>query len=445
MSRSRRKRRGIQILESRIPLAVTMGLLLVDEIASIETLDAHFAEPAAKGSLQVVGSDVTDLPKTVRVSIDNALGPVGPFTEGVPSEDEQLKLGDDEGKPKLWIGETSIPIPLTTANNFIRPSEATSISLVYGMNTEGRPAFVEVDSANYQVGEVQLLKPPDHSVDNEPFFGEIVAHRLAGDGSGEVVLTVLYSQGDDSLLGNWSLSTRDFRRELGVADGFDIASSTGVTIAGSADGADLFFDSFHAASLLNANVGEFGDFEMLLQQNDVNLSDFGLSDLLTASKVASDGLTELYIGGQAITHDEQIVTYLFYSVDSTPFTNTRDRFDVNADGEVTALDALVGINYLEDLKARTLGLDSQAAKPFLDVNGDMQHTALDALQVINHLSVQRVDPLNSVLPNQQSIVHQPIALVSVGVQQQVFHSQRDSYFNVLGTGKEYEGERHGLF
>ncbi|TWU41340.1 Dockerin type I repeat protein [Novipirellula aureliae] len=69
--------------------------------------------------------------------------------------------------------------------------------------------------------------------------------------------------------------------------------------------------------------------------------------------------------------------------------NQLNPLDVNDDGIVSALDALIGINYLNQPQAST-GVQSVAAgesvtQRFHDVNGDGQITALDSLIVINHL------------------------------------------------------------
>ncbi|EMI57448.1 choice-of-anchor I family protein [Rhodopirellula sallentina] len=67
-----------------------------------------------------------------------------------------------------------------------------------------------------------------------------------------------------------------------------------------------------------------------------------------------------------------------------PFTNQQASTDVNADGYVTALDALIVINALNE----TAGAESRA---FLDVNDDGYTSAVDALRVINDLNESGVN------------------------------------------------------
>ena len=70
--------------------------------------------------------------------------------------------------------------------------------------------------------------------------------------------------------------------------------------------------------------------------------------------------------------------------------------DVNNDGAVTPVDALILINALNfDGGSRPLGArpdppdgETPQALPFLDVNGDHELTAVDALLIINQLNAQ---------------------------------------------------------
>ncbi|TWT95679.1 Cadherin domain protein [Neorhodopirellula pilleata] len=72
-------------------------------------------------------------------------------------------------------------------------------------------------------------------------------------------------------------------------------------------------------------------------------------------------------------------------------TNPVNRFDVNSDGQVTPLDALLVINYLNGSVPQATTLDQlYASVRFLDVSGAVnglhQVSSLDALQVINELN-----------------------------------------------------------
>jgi len=70
---------------------------------------------------------------------------------------------------------------------------------------------------------------------------------------------------------------------------------------------------------------------------------------------------------------------------ASPWTNPRNPLDVNDNGEVQPLDALLIINDLNRKGNRPLG-QNDPAPPFLDVNGDGSVSPIDALRVINHLN-----------------------------------------------------------
>ena len=74
-----------------------------------------------------------------------------------------------------------------------------------------------------------------------------------------------------------------------------------------------------------------------------------------------------------------------------PWRNPDDPFDVNGDGNVNGLDALIIINRLNKQGPHVLPppTDGKAPPPFYDVSGDNKLTALDALQTINAINARR--------------------------------------------------------
>lgn len=72
--------------------------------------------------------------------------------------------------------------------------------------------------------------------------------------------------------------------------------------------------------------------------------------------------------------------------------NPRNHFDVNNDGHITPLDALIVINDLNFRGPRKVAFDDPSP-PYLDVNGDLSVSPLDALMVINELN-KRDTPTN---------------------------------------------------
>jgi hypothetical protein len=71
--------------------------------------------------------------------------------------------------------------------------------------------------------------------------------------------------------------------------------------------------------------------------------------------------------------------------------NVLSRYDVNGDDNIVPLDALLVINDLNTLGARTLPEPTLELQPppYLDVNGDGWVSAIDALQLITELNSQQ--------------------------------------------------------
>lgn len=96
------------------------------------------------------------------------------------------------------------------------------------------------------------------------------------------------------------------------------------------------------------------------------------------------------------------------------FTNWANRLDVNADGEISPIDALIVINKLntggfESLNAADLAALGQLIRYYFDVNLDGQITAADALKVINWLNDH---PLGNAEGETEGEGEAPVALVA---------------------------------
>ena len=71
------------------------------------------------------------------------------------------------------------------------------------------------------------------------------------------------------------------------------------------------------------------------------------------------------------------------------FTNKADRNDVNADGVVSPIDALIVINHLNAGSGNKANGEGEGTKYYIDVNGDSKLSPIDALLVINYLNTMR--------------------------------------------------------
>ncbi len=104
----------------------------------------------------------------------------------------------------------------------------------------------------------------------------------------------------------------------------------------------------------------------------------------TGSTRANDTFTYRATDGSA-TSTETTVTIVVGAPLPPPHQNPANQFDVNADGFVSAIDALLVINRLNiSGPGPVTGLSSPP--PYLDVSGDNQISARDALLVINQLN-----------------------------------------------------------
>jgi hypothetical protein len=70
----------------------------------------------------------------------------------------------------------------------------------------------------------------------------------------------------------------------------------------------------------------------------------------------------------------------------SPWHNTTNPLDVNESGSVTTIDAVLIINYLNSPNPAEIPDGEQYGPPFIDVNGDGQVTEADAIVVMNYLN-----------------------------------------------------------
>ncbi len=73
-------------------------------------------------------------------------------------------------------------------------------------------------------------------------------------------------------------------------------------------------------------------------------------------------------------------------ISANPWQNSPNRYDVNDSGEVSPIDVLLVINYVNTNPVNPLALPKPAGLPFYDVSGDGNATAQDVLLVINEIN-----------------------------------------------------------
>jgi hypothetical protein len=138
--------------------------------------------------------------------------------------------------------------------------------------------------------------------------------------------------------------------------------------------------------------GLFTQFEIVFRANSAGLAQFvgdpaeisPLHDTLTFLPVSPVPFSKIKYG-----FDTLLITAPSGGGSGEGFTNAWNRFDVNNDGFVTAIDALGLINSLNSQGPRPLGGaggEGEDKKWFPDVNADGYLTAVDVLSIINELS-----------------------------------------------------------
>jgi hypothetical protein len=128
------------------------------------------------------------------------------------------------------------------------------------------------------------------------------------------------------------------------------------------------------------------------------------------------------------------------SADTSVLSNTLISEDVNGDFRVSALDALLVINNLNNRQTAASGemasSGSGTTNPlFLDVNGDGRVSAMDALRIVNRLNAEGQDPeilmtytysITNVVSQNNPAAGSPLSQVFVGQQFQVNVFVQDS-------------------
>ena len=125
-------------------------------------------------------------------------------------------------------------------------------------------------------------------------------------------------------------------------------------------------------------------------------------------------------------------------IGKNPNQNPSNRLDVDNDGFVSAIDALVLINFINTFGGGILP-QNLARPPYLDVDGDSAVSSLDVLAVINHLNgaspgLEGGEGEGSAVSGDDEVADGGIGGVPLGV-----HAQEEG-----GAGHEVAGEELGM-
>ncbi|XZE55421.1 dockerin type I domain-containing protein [Planctomycetaceae bacterium SH139] len=157
----------------------------------------------------------------------------------------------------------------------------------------------------------------------------------------------------------------------------DPAGQIASILAYGTNGSSVALDDLRFGPPITATSATFGTFEFTglpagtyQLQLDTNSSQYEVIEPTRTIEVSAAATTPLVVATRRLT---------------SPWTNPDDPFDVNDNGVVQPIDALIIINELNRGGARELD-DSVSPPPYLDVTGDRRVTPLDALRVINFLN-----------------------------------------------------------
>ena len=94
---------------------------------------------------------------------------------------------------------------------------------------------------------------------------------------------------------------------------------------------------------------------------------------------------ELRAAEQTLPLYSEVIRQAVVSETASPWWNRREPLDVNDDQQITPLDALLVVNYL-NLNGAGVPVAGETAPPYIDCNGDRVIAPIDALIVINRLN-----------------------------------------------------------
>jgi len=270
--------------------------------------------------------------------------------------------------------ETSININVL-ANDSDPDGQAIQLVSINTTNTRGR-ALVSGNSVFYDPNnQFETLALGETATDT---FTYIVADTQGGQSEATVTVTI---RGVNDA-------------PIGVNDGYNVIQGSQLTVTdvdGTATPTNILDDG-----LLVNDVDVDGD----------TLFASKLDDPLNGTVVVnSDGtFTYTHDGGSSTSDtftyevsdgnggaDTVTVTLTIVPRPPSVWQNPSNRFDVNADGFCTPIDALLVINRLNTVGPGELpnpAIPPNAPPPFYDVNGDGLITSNDVLQVINKLNTQ---------------------------------------------------------
>jgi hypothetical protein len=351
----------------------------------------------------------------------------GNMPSGLPSGNGPIDVliddFDRDGLPDLVAGSfrsSDVTVRLSKSGNVTTlASNAGQVFSIASGNLNKLATAPELVVAGFGYGGGADARIEVFSIDNEGSIVRtasrsaaatisVLAEDLTGDGLDEVLalshsgtLTVYRFNGDsiletlvtDITSGATSFAVGDFnddgKKDVAVAN---LRGQSIEILVGGGDGRFAHVTTIEGiVTPTHLTVDDF---------NGDGFSDIAVTNLLTDANVSSPGDPQLTLPSSVtillmdIATRNVVVTANTVANFDLPTADPSILLDVNADNQVSALDALLVINTLGRLSSAEGEWSVSSGRGATDVNGDGRTSAIDALMIINRLSMtDRGEPI----------------------------------------------------
>ena len=358
--------------------AIALSLLPESVDAAIVEIDGIrvIAESVSASGVDLIVWDSPQNPQILRTDAG--------FVDAV----DHLLLSDEASGSILSRTQDELTLP----DDFFAAGIDQSAGFVFGDNFQPLAYPIEEQSRLSQsslsqsslsiAAPVYAMRPTELEA-NDEFFGSYLASFQTADTNRQAVgvfeFVAMPNTDPQLLLGLADLASGQYLGSIGPSFGQTVIAENGVVAIETIGDVELMVQSEYIASLLSVQPSSRVSVSQLL--DDPNLEILRLVDIET------DGYRSLQFLLEVHNKVDGEIQNLIYSIeDVAPEQNPVNKYDVNNDGHVSALDALIVINVLARDNGGMVGFQLTVGAPFYDVGGDNFVSAIDALLVINELA-----------------------------------------------------------
>jgi hypothetical protein len=261
------------------------------------------------------------------------------------------------------IGLPNVPVTLTG-----------SVQRTVLTGPDGRYLFTELPSGTYDIRALQ----PHAFLDGIDTPGGPSPCRVENDAFLDIELNETWPHATEYFFGERGLRPHLISLRLLLASSLPPTQLVGQLTLGNGEAWVAFTADSHATLTLTAESEPNEAVVLEVYDSSFLPIMLGRSTSLDLAVVQNQSYV-IYVSGT-----ESVAARLTLDQSGT-YTNALMPLDVNADGMVSPLDALLIINRLNASGARFMSGPNSAA-PYCDTNADLMITPVDALLVINHLN-----------------------------------------------------------